>query len=62
MNMVEPKKELAKERYDRITAYKVGIKLNKRTDSDLIDKIENQENKQGYIKRLILEDIERNKQ
>lgn len=33
--------------------------LNKGTDADVIAKIEAQENKQGYLKRLIRQDIAR---
>lgn len=47
----------AKERYDAKTAYKVGLKLNKKTDTAIIEKLESVESKQGYIKRLILQDI-----
>lgn len=55
----------AGQKYDSKTAYKIGIKLNKKTDADLIDHIEHYAGldggKQGYIKRLIREDIERSK-
>ena len=40
-------------------AYPVYLKLNKNTDKDVIAKLESVENKQGYIKGLILADIEK---
>lgn len=33
------------------------LRLNKGTDADIIAKLDSQDNKQGYIKRLILQDI-----
>ena len=62
---VTPAQLKAQATYDSKTAYKIGIKLNKKTDADLIDHIEHYAGldggKQGYIKRLIREDIERSK-
>lgn len=36
------------------------FRLNKENDSDVIAKLESVQNKQGYIKSLILADIEKN--
>lgn len=36
----------------------VNIRLNKETDLDIIEKLNNIGNKQGYIKELIRKDIE----
>lgn len=47
------------ERYDRKTARRIMLKLNKNTDADIISKLEEQDSMQGYIKRLIREDIAR---
>lgn len=33
------------------------FRLNKKTDLDLIEQLEKQDNKQGYIKNLIRQDI-----
>lgn len=42
----------------KIPEYKgVYLKLNKEDDKDVIDRLQEQENKQGYIKRLIRDDI-----
>ena len=35
----------------------IYLKLNKEDDNDVIGRLEKQENKQGYIKRLIRDDI-----
>jgi len=46
-------------RYDK--AHRTGfyIKLNNEYDADIIEKLNAVENRQGYIKKLIREDIER---
>ena len=35
----------------------IYLKLNKEDDKDVIDRLKQQENKQGYIKNLIRDDI-----
>lgn len=35
----------------------INIRLNKETDLDIIEKLNNVDNKQGYIKELIRKDI-----
>lgn len=35
------------------------LKLNQKTDADIIEKLSEVENKQGYIKSLIREDIKK---
>lgn len=47
----------ASERYDRENTVRVAIKLNKKTDADILEQLERQENKQGYIKALIRADM-----
>lgn len=46
----------AQERYDKENTVQFRLKLNKKTDSDIIEKLNSVDNKQGYIKRLIRED------
>lgn len=36
-----------------------GMRLQRRTDADILEKLESVPSKQGYIKRLIREDIAR---
>ena len=49
----------AQRRYDARNTRQVHIKLNLRTDKDVLDKLDEVPSKQGYIKRLIREDLER---
>ena len=51
----------AKARYDSKTAKYYSLKLNTNTDKDIIDRLAAEESVQGYLKRLIREDIERGK-
>ena len=44
--------------YNKENTVQVALRLNKNTDEDIIKWLNNQENKQGYIKYLIREDIE----
>lgn len=39
--------------YDARTAYKVGLKLNRNTDADIIEMLEAAENKQALIKAAL---------
>ena len=43
----------AKVKYDARTAYKVGLKLNRNTDADIIEMLEAAENKQALIKQAL---------
>ena len=47
----------ASDRYDRAHTVRVAIKLNKKTDADILAQLGRQDNKQGYIKALIRADI-----
>ena len=53
-----PSKE-ATARWDAENAVQVKMKLNKNTDADILEQLENVKSKQGYIKKLIRMDIER---
>lgn len=48
----------ASNRYDRENTKAVALKLNKKTDADILAKLEEVGNVQGYIKQLIRADIE----
>ena len=54
------KTERPQERYDRLYSKKYMLKVNKRTEADIIAKLEAVPNKQGYIKELIRRDIQDN--
>lgn len=48
-----------KNAWDRENTRQYKLKLNKHTDEDIINWLDDHENKQEYIKRLIREDIRR---
>ena len=48
-------------RYDAAHTVQIKMKLNRETDADILDRLQTVPNRQGYIKRLIREDIEKNK-
>lgn len=45
--------------YDRRNTTQVVLKLNRKTDADILGHLAAQDNRQGYIKKLIREDIAR---
>lgn len=47
----------ASKKYDKNNTKVVTLKLNKTTDADILEQLERSENKQGYIKQLIRNDI-----
>lgn len=47
------------ERYDKANCCGVYLKLNIKTDADILARLESVENRQGYIKGLIRADIAR---
>ena len=44
-------------KYDAENTVQIKLKLNTRTDADIIQRLSEVDNKQGYIKGLIREDI-----
>lgn len=49
----------AQKRYDAANTRQVHLKLNLRTDKDVLARLDEVPSKQGYIKGLIRADIER---
>ena len=47
----------AKDKYDAANTMQVKLKLNTKTDADIIAKLASVSNKQGYIKELIRNNI-----
>ncbi len=47
------------EDYQRENIVRVVVKLNRKTDADILAALGAQENRQGYIKNLIREEIKR---
>ena len=54
------KESEATERWQKENIKRVTIKLHKVNDVDIIDKLDAQVSMQGYIKKLIRDDIEKN--
>ena len=49
----------ARARYDAANTRHIKLKLNLKTDADILAKLQAEPNTQGYVKRLIREDIAR---
>lgn len=49
--------KLAIRRYDDLNTVQIHLKLNRKTDADVLEKLDQVSSKQGYIKSLIREDI-----
>ena len=47
----------AKKKYDQHNTRQVMLKLNIKTDADILAKLDAEDNRQGYIKQLIRADI-----
>lgn len=47
----------ASRKYDAKNIKQVALRLNKKTDKDIIEHLETVQSKQGYIKGLIRDDI-----
>lgn len=52
----------ASAKYDAANTTSIRLKMNINTEMDIIERLEEVGNKNGYIKQLIREDIERNKE
>lgn len=51
------KRSIAK--YDKENTTQIKMKLNNKTDRDIIDHLKKKGNKQGYIKSLIRDDMQK---
>ena len=56
--MTRESQKRANARYDAVNTRQIKLKLNIRTDADIIAQLEKVNNKQGYIKTLIRKDLE----
>lgn len=59
---MDKKHQEAVRRYDAANTKPVFLKLNVKTDADVLQKLEEVGNKQGYIKALVRKDIGNDKQ
>lgn len=46
-------------KYDATNTTRIALKLNNKTDADIIARLDAVKSKQGYIKKLIRDDISR---
>ena len=46
-------------KYERDNLLRVMVKFNRKTEPELVERVEEQDSKAGYLKRLVKEDIER---
>ena len=49
----------ANKRYNKKNVLQLKIGLNRKTDADVIEKIQSVDNKAGYIKKLVRDDIKK---
>lgn len=54
---IAEKKETPQQRYDKHNTTRYQLKLNNKTDADIIEKLSNVPSKQGYIKKCIRDDM-----
>lgn len=47
----------AQAKYDKENTVSVRLKLNKKTDADILERLDGVKSKQGYIKALVREDM-----
>lgn len=59
MRMVSEAQIKAQKKYDAENTMQVHLKLNRRTDEDVLEKLDSVPNKQGYIKELIRADLKK---
>jgi len=52
-----PAQKRAKKKYDNNNTVQIKLKLNIKTDKDILEALESSGNKQGYIKELIRKDL-----
>ena len=55
--MASPAQRKANAKYDKANTVQFRMKLNLKTDKDILDRLASVPNKQGYIKALIREDM-----
>lgn len=51
----------ANTKYDKANVVQMSLKLNKKTDADILEVLNQQESKLGYIKMCIREQMKRDK-
>lgn len=57
MIMTRESQKRAVRKYDDANTVQFRMKLNKKTDEDILKKLDEVDNKQGYVKKLIRDDL-----
>ena len=57
MIMTRESQKRAVRKYDDANTVQFRMKLNKKTDKDILKKLDEVDNKQGYVKKLIRDDL-----
>ena len=57
--MTDNAQTIASMKYDAVNTVQFKMKLNKKTDADILEWLNQQPNKQGYIKNLIRADMQK---
>lgn len=55
--MTTDAQKAATAKYDKDNTKRLSLKLNLNTDADILKKLDSEKNVQGYIKKLIINDI-----
>lgn len=55
--MVSDSQKRASTKWEAKSTVQIKLKLHRRHDKDILDKLDSSGNKQGYIKKLIRDDI-----
>lgn len=59
--MITEQQKRAQIKYDKANTRQITFKFNLKTDADILEKMDSVENRQGYIKEIIRNDIEAEK-
>lgn len=57
--MISEAKKKAQAKYDKTHTRAIMFKFNLKTDKDILEKLDEVENRQGYIKKLVRDDIKK---
>lgn len=57
--MLTESQKKAQAKYDKANTRQFHLKLNRRTDGDVLEKLDSVPSKQGYIKELIRADLKK---
>lgn len=59
--MVSEQQKRAQIKYDKANTRNITFKFNLKTDADILERLDSVDNRQGYIKELIRNDMEAEK-